>query len=69
MKSETKWPPWLIFVDRAPDDNTFLRLMLLNPENDAMSVFVNQVIEADPDGYAPRSRDLNTARRTMNDEG
>jgi hypothetical protein len=61
MKSEPKWPPWLIFVERAPDDNAFLRLMVLNPENDAVSTFVNEVIDADPDGYAPRARDLHTA--------
>jgi hypothetical protein len=61
MPSEPKWPPWLIFVDRAPDDSALLRLMVLNPENDAVSTFINEVIDADPDGYAPRARDLHTA--------
>jgi len=74
MKSESKWPPWLIFVDRAPDDNALLRLMVLNPENDAVSTFVNEVIDADPDGYAPRASDLHTVAHPgrserMKDEG
>ena len=68
MNDKPKLPPWLIFVDRAPDDTALLRLMVLNPENDAVSTFVNEVIDADPVGYAPRARDLHTAAQPGSEE-
>ncbi|RPH95300.1 hypothetical protein EHM69_04785 [candidate division KSB1 bacterium] len=61
MSTKPKFPSWLIFVDRAPDDTSFLRLMVLNPENDAVSTFVNYVVETDPEGYAPQASDLHTS--------
>lgn len=60
MSSKPKFPSWLVFVDRQDDDTALLRLMVLNPENNAVSTFVNGVIDADPYGYAPRARDLHT---------
>lgn len=58
MKSEPKFPPWLVFVDRAPDDGAFLRLMVVNPVNDAVSTMVNHVIETDPPPPRPGPDDL-----------
>jgi hypothetical protein len=60
MNPESKSPPWLTFVDKASDDMALLRLLMLNPFNSEMSTFVNSVIDADPDGYAPSASDLHT---------
>lgn len=48
MQTEPKFPHWLIFVERAPDEGTLLRLLVLNPFNDAPCTFINAVIETDP---------------------
>lgn len=61
MNTEPNFPPWLTFVDRAPDEGALLRLMILNPVNDAVSVMVNRVIDADPPRYAPGASDLHTS--------
>ncbi|MBU0507657.1 hypothetical protein KKH27_02295 [bacterium] len=58
MTNDPKFPSWLVFADRAPDDGTFLRLMVLNPVNDAVSTMVNCVIETDPPLNAPGPDDL-----------
>lgn len=58
MQNEPKFPPWLVFVDRAPDDGAFLRLMVVNPVNDAVSTMVNRVIETDPPRAVPGAGDL-----------
>jgi hypothetical protein len=58
MISEPNFPPRLDFVEKAPDDGTLLRLMVLNPFNDEMCTFVNAVIETDPQGFAPGAGDL-----------
>jgi hypothetical protein len=60
MMSEPNSPPWLTFVDRAPDESALLRLMVLNPFNGAMSTFVNELIDTDPPGYEPCAADLHT---------
>jgi hypothetical protein len=64
MNPESKFPSWLTFVDKASDDSALLRLLMLNPFNSEMSTFVNFVIDADPDGYAPSARDLHTGAYT-----
>jgi len=70
MKPPPKFPPWLTFVSRAPDDAPLLRLMVLNPLNDDMSPIVNQVIEADPPLLRPSADGLHTdAKQRMKDEG
>ena len=60
MKKEPKSPPWLSLVERAPDDGPLLRLMMLNPINSEMCVFVNNLVDTDPSGYAPTAADLHT---------
>jgi hypothetical protein len=60
MLNEPKSPSELIFVDRYADEASLLRLMVLNPVNNEMSTFVNQVIETDSEDYAPRAGDLHT---------
>lgn len=60
MRKEPKSPPWLSLVERAPDDGALLRLMMLNPMNSEMCVFVYGLINTDPDGYAPTAADLHT---------
>ena len=40
-------PKWLIFVSKAPDDGPWLRMMVLNPLNGAMCLFINTPIETD----------------------
>ncbi len=60
MHTEPNSPPWLTFVNRAPDESSLLRLMVLNPFNGAMSTFVDELIETDPPEYAPRASDLHT---------
>jgi hypothetical protein len=67
MKDEPKSRPWLSLVERAPDDGALLRLMMLNPMNSEMCVFVNGLINTDPDGYAPTAADLHTF--AYSDEG
>jgi len=63
MQNEPKFPPWLVFVDRAPDDGAFLRLMVVNPVNDAVSTMVNRVVETDPPLPLPGSGDLHVDER------
>jgi hypothetical protein len=60
MKEEPKSLPWLSLVERAPEDGPLLRLMMVNPMNSEMCVIVNDLIDTDPDGYAPNSADLHT---------
>ena len=60
MQSEPKSPPWLSLVERASEDGPLLRLMMLNPMNSEMCVFVNGLIYTDPEGYAPAAADLHT---------
>jgi hypothetical protein len=60
MLKEPKHIPWLHFVDKAPDDGPLLRLMVLNPINNELSTFSNQVVDTDPEGYAIRPSDLHT---------
>ncbi|MFZ5433598.1 MAG: hypothetical protein ACOZB3_07480 [Calditrichota bacterium] len=67
MNNEPKFPSWLTFVDRAPDDSTFLRLMVLNPVNDAVSTMVNKVIETDPPLPEPGASDLHIDERPRPD--
>jgi len=61
MNNEPKFPAWLSFVERAPDEGQLLRLMVLNPFNDAVSVMLNRVIDADPPRHAPGPSDLHTS--------
>jgi hypothetical protein len=60
MQSPPKYPSWLTFVNRAPDDAPLLRLMVLNPLNDVMSPIVNRIIEADPPLLRPTADGLHT---------
>lgn len=60
MSNEPKCAIELTFVNRDPDESSLLRLMVLNPVNNEMSTFVNQVIETDSGDYAPRADDLHT---------
>jgi hypothetical protein len=45
--SEPNAPKWLIFVNKAPDDGPWLRMMVLNPFNGAMCPMINTPIEAE----------------------
>ncbi len=58
MISEPNSPSRLDFVDKAPDDGPLLRLLVLNPFNGEMSTFVNEVIDTDPQDFAPTAGDL-----------
>jgi hypothetical protein len=60
MQNEPNFPPWLTFVDRMPDDGALLRLMVVNPWNSEMSAMINEVINTDPEGYAPGAADLHS---------
>jgi hypothetical protein len=60
MTESPKSPSWLTFVSKAEDDAPLLRLMVLNPMNDAMSPMLNLLIDADPCGYNPGSANLRT---------
>jgi hypothetical protein len=60
MSNEPKSTLELTFVSRDPDETGLLRLMVLNPCNNEMSTFVNQVIETDSPDYEPRAADLHT---------
>lgn len=64
MQTEPKFPHWLIFVDHAPDNGALLRLLVLNPFNDAPCTFVNAVIETDPPSPAMLFTESQRAART-----
>ena len=40
-------PKWLIFVNKAPDDGPWLRMMVLNPFNGAMCPLIDTPVQAD----------------------
>jgi hypothetical protein len=67
MQTEPNSPSWLSFVDRAADESSLLRLMVLNPFNGAMSTFVNELIDVDPPGYEPRADDLHTDAHSLHE--
>jgi hypothetical protein len=51
-------PKWLIFVNKAPDDGPWLRMMVLNPLNGAMCPMINTPVDPDthlgtPPGITP----------------
>ncbi len=63
MKTQqSEHPKWLVFVDKAPDDEPWLRMMVLNPLNGAMSTFINRPIDADPCVFHSAPAPLMTAR-------
>ena len=68
MQETPKSPSWLTFVSKAVDDAPLLRLMVLNPMNDAMSPMLNHVIDCDPCGYNPGSANLHTSAEQRNAE-
>jgi hypothetical protein len=47
MESKKKFPPWLVFVNRAPDDDSWLQLMVVNPINGETSTLSDTLIETD----------------------
>jgi hypothetical protein len=59
---EPNRPNWLIFVDKAPDDGPWLRMMVLNPLNGAMSTMINTPIDADPRISMSESAPMTVAR-------
>lgn len=59
---EQKRPNWLVFVDKAPDDGPWLRMMVLNPLNGAMSTMINTPIDADPRKLVDKSAPMTIAR-------
>ncbi|MBU0692207.1 hypothetical protein KKC97_12880 [bacterium] len=59
MKNSNTKPPWLVFVERAPDDDPSLQLMVINPMNGQTSTLSDKLIELDPN--EPGYRDLPTA--------
>ena len=61
-KREQKRPNWLVFVDKAPEDGPWLRMMVLNPLNGAMSTMINTPIDADPRLFIPEPAPMLTAR-------
>ncbi len=61
-KREQKRPNWLVFVDKAPEDGPWLRMMVLNPLNGAMSTMINTPIDADPRDPSEDSAPMTIAR-------
>lgn len=51
-------PPWLTFVSRADNDFAWLRLMVINPLNGAVSTMVEDSIEIEPVDLSPRASNL-----------
>ena len=49
----------MVFVDRAPEDDPSLQLMVINPMNGQASTLSDKLIE--PDSNEPGYRDLPTA--------
>jgi hypothetical protein len=52
-------PPWLVFADRAPENDPSLQLMVINPMNGQTSTLSDKLIELDKN--EPGYRDLPTA--------
>ncbi len=54
-------PAWMTFVSRADETSPWLRLMIVNPVNGAMSITLFEPIEVDPPDFGPTANDLPTA--------
>lgn len=59
MQNANSKPSWLVFVDRAPEDDPWLQLMVINPMNGQTSTLSDKLIE--PDSNEPDHRQLPTA--------
>ena len=55
MTNDVIVPSWLTTVSQAPEHDPWLRLMMLNPVNNEVSVFINRII--DLDGVPPQRPD------------
>ena len=51
-------PPWLTFVSRADNDFVWLRLMVINPLNGAVSTMVEDSVDIEPVDLSPRASSL-----------
>jgi hypothetical protein len=47
MNKKPKFPPWLTFVSKAPENDPWFRLMVENPVNGQLSTFSNILIDLD----------------------
>ncbi len=47
MKNDVEIPAWVTSVSQAAEQDPWLRLMVLNPVNGEVSIFVNRIIDMD----------------------